>query len=137
MFGDPPEAADLGRICEICRTELEIDSPWCECCTKGEESLWEKTETLKISSGERTAMSILTQWSEQLTGWNLQQGLELLIKPSNRKFPRTTNPKRAPFVVIEELTPQGKQRILRLWQRLFLNYSILFGSLLFQLISPR
>ena len=27
MFGDQPEAADLGRNCEICRVELELDRP--------------------------------------------------------------------------------------------------------------
>ena len=53
-------------------------------------------------------MSILTGWSEQLPGWNLQQGLEMLIRPSNRRFPRTTQPKRAPFVVIEGIDLSGK-----------------------------
>ena len=38
MFGDQPEAADLGRKCEICRVELETDLPWCQFCTKGEAS---------------------------------------------------------------------------------------------------
>ena len=80
MFGDQPEAADLGRNCAICRIELEMDSPWCECCTKGEESLWERTRKLEISSGVKAAMSILTEWTEQLTGWNLQPGLEMLSK---------------------------------------------------------
>ena len=108
MFGDQPEAADVGRNCEICRVKLEIDSFWCKCCTQGKEDLWEKTEKLKINSGERNAMSILMEWSEQLTEWNLQQGLELLMKPSNRRFPRTSKPKRAPFVVIEGIDSSGK-----------------------------
>ena len=30
MFGDQPEAADLGRKCEIRRVELETDLPWCQ-----------------------------------------------------------------------------------------------------------
>ena len=34
-------------------------------------------------------MSILTGWSQQLPGWNLQQGLEMLLKPSNRRSPRS------------------------------------------------
>ena len=97
MFGDQPEAADLGRKCEICRVELETDLPWCQFCTKGEASLWERIEQLEIGSGERTVMSILTGWSQQLPGWNLQQGLEMLLKPSNRRSPRTTQPKRAPL----------------------------------------
>ena len=74
MFGDQPEAADVGRKCEICRVKLEIDSLWCKCCRIGEENLWERTEKLKINSGERAAMSIVTEWSEQLTEWNPQQG---------------------------------------------------------------
>ena len=53
-------------------------------------------------------MSILTGWSQQLPGWNLQQGLEMLLKPSNRRIPRTTKPKRAPFVVIEGIDSSGK-----------------------------
>ena len=53
-------------------------------------------------------MSILTGWSEQIPNWNLQQGLEMLIKPSNRRFPRTTQPKKAPFVVIEGIDSSGK-----------------------------
>ena len=101
MFGDQPEAADLGRKCEICRVGLETDLPWCQFCTRGEASLWERIEQLKIGSGARTVMSILTDWSQQLPGWNLQQGLEMLLKPSNRRSPRTTQPKRAPFVVVE------------------------------------
>ena len=36
VFGDQPEAADLGRNCEICRVELELDRPWCQNCTLGE-----------------------------------------------------------------------------------------------------
>ena len=108
MFGDQPEAADLGRICEICKVELETDLPWCQGCTTGESSLWERLEQLEISPGERTAMSILTGWSRQLPGWNLQQGLEMLLKPSNRRLPRTTRPKRAPFVVIEGIDSSGK-----------------------------
>ena len=44
MFGDQPEAADLGRNCEICRVELETDLPWCQRCTTGEASLWERLE---------------------------------------------------------------------------------------------
>ena len=42
MFGDQPEAADLGRKCENCRVELETDCPWCQLCTEGETSLWGK-----------------------------------------------------------------------------------------------
>ena len=53
MFGDQPEAADLGRNCEICKVELETELPWCECCTKGKGDLWERLEQLKISSSER------------------------------------------------------------------------------------
>ena len=53
-------------------------------------------------------MSILTGWSEQIPGWNLQPGLEMLIKPSNRRFPRPIQPKRAPFVVIEGIDSSGK-----------------------------
>ena len=53
-------------------------------------------------------MSILTGWSQQLPGWNLQQGLEMLLKPSNRRSPRTTQPKRAPFVVVEGIDSSGK-----------------------------
>ena len=53
-------------------------------------------------------MSILTDWSQQLPGWNLQQGLEMLLKPSNRRSPRTTKPKRAPFVVVEGIDSSGK-----------------------------
>ena len=108
MFGDQPEAADLGRNYEICRIELEVDSPWCECCTKGEECLWERMGKLEISSGAKAVMSILTEWAEQLTEWNLQLGLEMLLKPSNRRFPRTSSPKRAPFVVIEGIDSSGK-----------------------------
>ena len=108
MFGDQPEAADIGRNCEICKVELEVDSPWCKCCTQGEEDLWGRTEKLEISSGERTVMSILMGWSEQLTEWNLQPGLELLMKPSNRRLPRTLKPKRAPFVAIEGIDSSGK-----------------------------
>ena len=70
----------------------------CECCTNGEGSLWGRLEQLKISSGERTVMSILTGWS----------GLEMLIRPSNRRFPRTTQPKGAPFVVIEGIDSSRK-----------------------------
>ena len=108
MFGDQPEAADLGRNCEICKVKLEGDRPWCECCTNGKGSLWGRLEQLKISSGDRTVMSILTGWSEQVPSWNLQQGLEMLIRPSNRRFPRTTQPKGAPFVVIEGIDSSGK-----------------------------
>ena len=108
MFGDQPEAADLGRNCEICKVELETELPWCDCCTKGKGDLWERLEQIKISSGERTVMSILTGWSEQIPNWNLQQGLEMLIKPSNRRFPRTIQPKKAPFVVIEGIDSSGK-----------------------------
>ena len=108
MFGDQPEAADLGRNCGICKVKLEADLPWCECCTKEKDDLWERLEQVKISSGESTVMSILTGWSEQIPSWNLQQGLEMLIKPSNRRFPRTTQPKRAPFVVIEGIDSSGK-----------------------------
>ena len=108
MFGDQPEAADLGRKCEICRVELETELPWCQCCTKGEANLWERIEQLKISSGERTVMSILADWSQQLPGWNLQQGLEMLLRPSNCRLPRTTQPKRAPFVAIEGIDSSGK-----------------------------
>ena len=39
---------------------------------------------------------------------NLQPGLELLMKPSNRRFPRTLRPKGAPFVVIEGIDSSGK-----------------------------
>ena len=53
-------------------------------------------------------MSILTGWSQQLPGWNLQQGLEMLLKPSNRRLPRTTQPKGAPFVVVEGIDSSGK-----------------------------
>ena len=108
MFGDQPEAADLGRTCEICRVELETDLPWCQRCTMGEASLWERLEQLEIGSGERTVMSILTGWSQQLPGWNLQQGLEMLLKPSNRRLPRTTKLKKAPFVVVEGIDSSGK-----------------------------
>ena len=66
MFGDQPEAADTGRNCEICKVQLETENPWCECCTNGESSLWDRLEQLKISSGEGTVMSILTQWSEEV-----------------------------------------------------------------------
>ena len=52
MFGDQPEAADTGRNCEICKVQLETEKPWCECCTDGESSLWDRLEQLKISSGE-------------------------------------------------------------------------------------
>ena len=107
MFGDQPEAADLGRNCEICKVQLENDNSWCECCTKGKDDLWERLEQLKISSEERT-MSILAGWSEQISNWNLQQGLEMLTKPSNRRSPRPTQPKRAPFVVIEGIDSSGK-----------------------------
>ena len=108
MFGDQPEAADLGRNCEIRRVELETDLPWCQFCIKGESSLWEGIEQLKIGSGEKTVVSMLTGWSQQLPGWNLQQGLEMLLKPSNRRLPRTTQPKRAPFVVVEGIDSSGK-----------------------------
>ena len=108
MFGDQPEAADIGRNCEICKVQLETETPWCECCTEGESSLWDRLEQLKISSGESTVMSILTQWSEGVPRWNLQRGLEMLIRPSNRRFPRTTRPKLAPFVVIEGIDSSGK-----------------------------
>ena len=106
--GDQPEAADLGRNCEICSVELETDLPWCQQCTTGEATLWERLEQVEISSGEQTVMSILTGWSQQLPGWNLQQGLEMLLKPSNRRVPRTTQPKRAPFVVVEGIDSSGK-----------------------------
>ena len=53
-------------------------------------------------------MSILTQWSKEVPRWNLQQGLEMLIRPSNRRFPRTMQPKVAPFVVIEGIDSSGK-----------------------------
>ena len=108
MFGDQPEAADLGRNCEICKVQLEDDDRWCECCAKGKDDLWERLEQLKISSEERTAMSILAGWSEQIPNWNLQQGLEMLIRPSNRRSPRPAQPKRAPFVVIEGIDSSGK-----------------------------
>ena len=108
MFGDQPEAADLGRNCEICRVGLEIDSPRCQICTEGESSLRERVEQLKIGSGEQTVMTILTDWSKQLPGWNLQPGLEMLLKPSNCRFPRTTQSKRAPFVVVEGIDSSGK-----------------------------
>ena len=91
--------------------KLEIDSPWCKCCTKGEEDLWEKTEKMKIkfrSNGRHVYIDGVVRPSEQLTEWNLQQGLELLTKPSNRRFPRTSKPKRAPFVVIEGIDSSGK-----------------------------
>ena len=109
MFGDQPEAADLGRNCEICKVQLENETPWCECCTDGGEgTLWDRLEQFKISSGEGTVMSILTQWSEEVPRWNLQQGLEMLIRPSNRRFPRAIQPKVAPFVVIEGIDSSGK-----------------------------
>ena len=108
MFGDQPEAAGIGRNCEICDAKLESDTFWCECCIRGEKNLWERTEQLKIRSDVGTVMSILTGWSEQLDGWNLHQGLEMLIKPSNRRFPRTTKPKMAPFTVIEGIDSSGK-----------------------------
>ena len=108
MFGDQPEAANLGRTCEICRVQLEADHPWFQWCTTGETSLWERLEQLEIGSGERTVMSILTDWSQQLPGWKLQQGLEMLLKPSNRRLPRTTKPKGAPFVVVEGIDSSGK-----------------------------
>ena len=108
MFGDQPEAADLGRKCEICRVELEIDFPRCQICTEGESNLWERIEQLKIGSGERIAMTILTDWSKQLPEWNLQPGLEMLLKPSNCRFPRTSQSKRAPFVVVEGIDSSGK-----------------------------
>ena len=53
-------------------------------------------------------MSILTHWSEEVPRWNLQQGLEMLIRPSNRRFPRTMQPKVAPFVVIKGIDSSGK-----------------------------
>ena len=53
-------------------------------------------------------MSTMTGGSQQLPGWNLQQGLETLLKPSNRRTPRTTQPKGAPFVVVEGLDSSGK-----------------------------
>ena len=51
MFGDQPEAADLGRNCELCRVELELDRPWCQRCTMGEISLWERLEKLEDKLG--------------------------------------------------------------------------------------
>ena len=108
MLGDKPEAADLGRTCEICKVNLEDELPWCGYCTIGEGSLWERLEQIQISPDERTVMSILTGWSEQIPRWNLQQGLEMLTKPSNRRFPRSTQPKGAPFVVIEGIDSSGK-----------------------------
>ena len=75
---------------------------------EGEGSLWGRLEQLKISSGEGTAMSILTRWSEEVPRWNLQQGLEMLIRPSDRRFPRTAQPKAAPFVVVEGIDSSGK-----------------------------
>ena len=53
-------------------------------------------------------MSILIDWSQQIPKWNLLQGLEMLLKPSYRRFPRTTYPKRAPFVVVEGIDSSGK-----------------------------
>ena len=108
MFGDQPEAADLGRNCEICRVGLDSDFPRCQICTEGESNLWERIEQLKIGCGERTVMTILTDWSKQLPEWNLQLGLEMLLKPSNCRFPRTTRSKRAPFVVVEGIDSSGK-----------------------------
>ena len=32
----------------------------------------------------------------------------MLLKPSNRRLPRTTQPKRAPFVVVEGIDSSGK-----------------------------
>ena len=87
--------------CEICRVKLDGDFPRCQICTDGESNLWERIEQLKIGCGERMVMTILTDWSKQLPEWNLQLGLEMLLKPSNCRFPRTTRPKRAPFVVVE------------------------------------
>ena len=72
-------------------------------------------------------MSILTGWSQQLPGWNLQQGLEMLLKPSNRRLPPTTKLKRALFVVIEGMDSSGKTTHEAIANALaYLYYSVKF-----------
>ena len=120
MEGGRPESAETqGRICDIC--QLECEDRVCQACTQLLTSLEETQQYLEYAESLFPVIQSLQTWNREIPTWNIVDGLLNLLKPSVRRFHRSQNPRKGPFVVFEGVDGSGKTFHMDVVQEFLVN----------------
>ena len=73
----------------------------------------------------------LQTWSREIPTWNIVDGLLNLLKPSVRRFDRSQNPRKGPFIVFEGIDGPGKTFHMDVAQEFLVNSHFSVHKLVF------
>ena len=120
MEGGRTETAEQnGRVCEICR--LETEDKVCQECVQVLVSFEETQKQPEFGDSMLSVIQSLQTWSQEIPTWNIVDGLLNLLKPSVRRFDRSQNPRKGPFIAFEGIDGSGKTFHMDVAQEFLVN----------------
>ena len=105
---DHIEIAEKGRRCEVCHLSNEPDEEICSSCSSILANIQEIQGARGYGSSLVHVLTSLQRWAKDLPAWELIRGMDLLTKPVKQRFPRPTQQRLAPFIVMEGPDSVGK-----------------------------
>ena len=100
MVCDHIEIAEKGRTCEVCSIQLEVGQ-MCPSCSRTFDELYQLQESPGYGKSLVHVLTSLQNWAQDISAWDLIQGIDLLTRPINQRFERSEQHRIAPFIVLE------------------------------------
>ena len=107
MVCDHIEIAEKGRTCEVCSIQLD-KGQLCSSCSRTFDELYQLQESPGYGNSLVHVLTSLQQWAQDISAWDLIQGVDLLTKPIKQRFERPEQHRLAPFIVVEGPDFSGK-----------------------------
>ena len=95
---DHIEIAEKGRTCEVCSVQLD-EGQLCPSCSRTLDELYQLQDSSGYGKSLVHVLTSLQKWAQDISVWDLIQGVDLLTKPINQRFERPEQHRIAPFIV--------------------------------------
>ena len=107
MACDHIEIAEKGRTCEVCSIHLDVGQV-CPSCLRTFDELYHLQDSPGYGTSLVHVLTSLQKWAQDISAWDLIQGIDLLTRPINQRFTRSEQSRIAPFIVLEGPDFSGK-----------------------------
>ena len=107
MVCDHIEIAEKGRTCEVCSIQLDVGQ-LCPSCSRTFDELYQLQDSPGYGNSLVHVLTSLQKWAQDISAWDLIQGVDLLTKPINQRYERPEQQRIAPFIVLEGPDFSGK-----------------------------
>ena len=107
MVCDHIEIAEKGRTCEVCSIQLDARQ-LCPSCSRTIDELYQLQDSPGYGNSLVHVLTSLQKWAQDISAWDLIQGIVLLSKPINQRYERPEQQRIAPFIVLEGPDFSGK-----------------------------